>query len=121
MILHRVSQLIGKGRIMKWNVYYHDINRDKMEVFNIFDHSSFCNDIKKYLKEYTDKEKFEERLKRSLSYYFWCKAEWEIVISPWVGGRNTKEVKIDVYDQVMNNWDVFVDCVWKEKNNGYNS
>lgn len=105
---------------MKWNVYYHDINRNKMEVFNVFNHSSFRKDVEKHLNECTGKEEFAERLKRSLSYYFWCKAEWEIIISPWVGGRNTKEVKIDIYDQVMNNWEIFLDYVWKEKNNGCN-
>ena len=102
---------------MKWNVYYHDINRDKIDVYNIFDHISFRRDVEKYLSEYTDKEEFEERLERSLFYYFGSKAEWEIIISPWVGGRNTKKVKIDVYDQVMINWDVFLDYVWGEKDN----
>ena len=48
-------------------------------------------------------------------YYFWSKAEWEIILSPWCGGRDTKDIKIDVYDQVMNNWDIFVDYVFNSK------
>ena len=41
-------------------------------------------------------------------YYFWSKCEWEVLISPWVGG-NDEEIKVDVAWQIMNNWDVFVD------------
>lgn len=40
--------------------------------------------------------------------------EWEVVIGPWCGDRGTKEIKVDVYMQVMNNWDIFVDYVWNE-------
>lgn len=40
--------------------------------------------------------------------------QWEVVIGPWCGDRGTKEIKVDVYMQVMNNWDIFVDYVWNE-------
>ena len=134
---------------MKWNVYYHDFNRKKIEVYNIFDHYSFRKEVEKHLKEYTDKEEFAERLRRSLSYYFGYKAEWEIVLTSWTPHIKMMELdrlnaerkeyikkwnrepyslyinpdvgeKIDVYSQVMNNWEIFVDYVWKEKDNGCN-
>ena len=129
---------------MKWNVYYHDINRDKIDVYNIFDHSSFRRDVEKYLSEYTDKEEFEERLMRSLFYYFGSKAEWEIVLTSWTPHIKMEELdrlnaereehikkqnrepyslyvkpdiwkKIDVKDQIMNNFDIFLDYVWSNK------
>lgn len=100
---------------MEWNVYYHSINSNEIKTFNIFNHGDFNQDVEKYLKKYKDKEEFADKLKSSLMYYFWSKAEWEVIISPWCGGRNTKDIKIDVYDQVMNNWDIFVDYVWKSK------
>lgn len=100
---------------MKWIVYYHDINRDKIDTYNVFKHGRFREDVIKAIKKYKNKDEFAEQLKSELQFYFWSKAEWEIVISPWVGGKNTKSIKIDVYDQVMNNWEIFVDYVWNNK------
>lgn len=101
---------------MEWNVFYHDINKQEIVTFNIFKHDTFNNYVKKHLKECSDKEEFAEALKRELKYYFWAKSEYEVIISPWVGGRNTKDVKIDICRQVMMNWDIFVDYVWNSKN-----
>ncbi len=100
---------------LKWYVYYHNVNSQVIKTYNIFNHCGFVQDIEKYFKKYKNKEEFAKKLKSSLMYYFWSKAEWEVLIYPWCGGRNTKEIKIDVYDQVMNNWDIFVDYVWNSK------
>lgn len=100
---------------LKWYAYYHDWNSDKIRPYNIFNHGSFREDVEKYLKKYKNKEEFAERLKSSLMYYFWSKCEWEVVITPWISRKDTKDIKIDVYDQVMNNWDVFLDYVWNSK------
>lgn len=49
-------------------------------------------------------------------YWFWSKCEYEIVISPWVGrNKEEAEVKIDIYDQVMLNFNRFVDYCWSFK------
>ncbi len=100
---------------LKWYVYYHNINSQEIETFNVFDHSGFRQDVEKYLTKSKNKEEFAEHLRGSLFYYYCSKSEWEIIISPWCGGRGTKDIKIDVYDQVMNNWDVFVDYCWNSK------
>ena len=100
---------------MEWYVFYHDINKSEMRKFNIFNHVSFNNDVQKNLKKIKDKDEFAEKLKRDLMYYFWCKSEYEIIISPWCGGRDTKDVKIDIHDQVMLNWDIFLEYVWNSK------
>jgi hypothetical protein len=100
---------------LKWNVYRHNMNTQKIEPFNIFNHRSFCEDVEKHFKKYKDKEEFAEHLRRSLVYYYWSKSEWEIIISPWCGGRDTKDIKVDVYNQVTNNWDIFLDYVWNSK------
>lgn len=100
---------------MVWNVYYHNFNSDKIEIYNIFDHCSFNNSAKKYLAECQTKEEFAEELKAELQYYFWSRSEWELIIEPWCVGRNISYIKVDVYDQVMNNWHIFVDYVWSCK------
>ena len=62
------------------------------------------------------KDIYPAKLKSELLYYFWSKSEFEVIIAPWVGGDKDKDsVKIDVYDQVMNNFEVFVDYVWNNK------
>ena len=101
---------------MKWNVYIHNYNKNKIESYNIFDHSGFTYEIKQAIKKYKDKDTFIEKLKSELMYYFWSKCEWEIIISPWVGRKEPCDSKIDVYDQVMINWDIFADYVWENKN-----
>ena len=100
---------------MEWNVFYHDSNKQELKTFNIFDHSTFNENVQKLLKKYKDKNEFAENLKRELMYYFWCKSEYEVIISPWCGGRNTKDIKVDIYTQVMNNWDIFLNYVWESK------
>ena len=100
---------------LRWYVYYHDWNDNKIKTFNIFNHGGFNEDVEKYLKKYKDKDEFAERLKSSLMYYFWSKCEWEVVITPWISRKNTEDIKIDVYDQVMNNWEIFLDYVWNSK------
>lgn len=100
---------------MEWNVFYHDINAHEITTFNIFDHYRFSKDVQKSLKQCTDKDEFAKELKSDLMYYFWLKAEYEIIISPWCGGRNAEDIKVDIYTQVMNNWNVFLDYVWSNK------
>jgi hypothetical protein len=55
---------------MKWNVYYYDINRKRIWIFNIFDHYSFLNCVKKHLKTCKTKAEFSEKLESELHYYF---------------------------------------------------
>lgn len=91
---------------MKYDVYYYDINRNKISTFNIFDHFSFCEYTKKAAKKLKTKEEFAEQLRRELQFYYWSKAEWELIIEitednkvfliPWCGCRNPEEVKIEI-------------------------
>lgn len=101
-------------RKLEWNVYYYNINQRKIEKFNIFYHSSFRQDIEKILKKNKERTKdAEEEIRRSLMYYYWSKAEWEILLCPWIG-ENNNEMKIDVYDQVMMNWNHFLDYIFEK-------
>lgn len=103
---------------MEWNVFYHNLNSRKIETFNIFNHGSFVEYVKQHLKECETKEEFGAKLQSELRYYFWAKSEYEVIIIPWCGGRDVKDIKVDIYTQVMNNWHVFLDYVWSNKNRG---
>lgn len=101
---------------MEWNVYYHEINLDEIKTFNIFDHYYFVIDVQKAISKVENKEDFESKLKSELFYYYGSKAEWEVIITSWCGGnRERNSIKIDVYNQIMMNWNIFVDYCWEHR------
>lgn len=129
---------------LEWNVYISDFNSKKIKTYNIFNHGSFAEDVKKLCKEDITKEEFSEKLRKCVQYRYWSKAEWEIILTSWPPYIDEKELdrlnteheeyktkwghspyaldvrptvgeKIDVYDQVMLNWSAFIDYVWNNK------
>lgn len=103
--------------LIEWYVYYHDSNRDRIDAFDIFSHGNFRKEFNELIKCDLTKEKFAEKLKHILLYYFWGKCEWEIVIKSLVSD-DLVELKTDVFLQIMLNWSPFVDYCWsfrKEK------
>jgi hypothetical protein len=101
--------------MMEWNVFYHNVNADRIETFNVFRHGGLVADIASLVKKRKNKEEFAEGLRRSVMYYFWSKCEWEVLISPWCGSRSNKPIKVDVYWQIMNNWDIFLEYTWEHR------
>ena len=99
---------------LKWNVYKYNFNTKKIELFNVFQHDRFSESLKKLLKKYKNKSDFSEQLKKELMYYFWCKYEYEIIISSFPYKENN-EIKVDIYSQIMNNYNLFVDYIWNKK------
>lgn len=103
--------------MLEWNVYKEDFNGKEITTYNIFHHYGFYNDLLKAKKKPEDE--FKEAVKTSLMYHFWSKCEWEIILSDWPPSpeeRGFKKEKVDVYDQVMLNWDIFIEYVWNHKN-----
>ena len=99
---------------LKWNVYTGDINGRTIRIFNIFDHYYFKEECDKaFTESHGDFSKFEKAVEIQLSYYYQCKCEWEIILSGFPPSKKFNDMKIDVYNQVKNNWDVFIDYVWK--------
>ena len=102
--------------MLEWNVIKYDINNKKLVKFNIFNHYGFYEDVKKLLKQYKNKNEFAEELKKDLMYYFWCKAEYEILISGLFSKDPNETEKIDIYDQIALNYDHFVNYILDNKN-----
>jgi len=99
-----------------WNVYIEDFNSKSIDIYNIFRHAGFYNDVKKYTRKCRDdRNGFAEEIKRSLMYYFWSKCEWEVILSGWPPRDDFHAEKIDVYAQVMMNWDRFMDYLWENR------
>lgn len=131
---------------LEWNVFVGDFNSKKIKTFNVFDHGRFMDDVKKALKLYDNKKLFAEEIRKSLVYFYWAKCEWEIVLTSWVPHINKEEFdrlkyenekfyqdhghypysmyinpevaeKVDVYSQIMMNFEHFVDYIWSHKKN----
>ena len=100
---------------MVWNVYYYNLNKRQIEIFNIFEHWKFNEEVQKDLSRYRNREEFATRLKSNLVYYFWSKSEWEVLVSPWTSSDEQSVIKIDVCDQVMLNFEAFLDYVWTHR------
>lgn len=102
---------------LEWNVIWYDFNGKKISTYNIFSHCKFLEDVKKdakenYGKQLPDYEKFKESVRRELQYYFWCKCEYEVIISAWPPNEKIPEQKIDAYSQVMMNFDIFYNYLY---------
>ena len=102
--------------MLEWNVYVSDFNAKVIETHNVFDNTSLIYDCKKnYAKNKDDREAFLEQLRRDLMYYYWSKCEWEVVIEHWPPAKGFDDSKVDVYSQVMLNWDRFIDYLWENR------
>lgn len=122
-------------------VYVENINKRKIEKYNVLN-DSIIDEIKDRTKDCTDKKQFAEAVEHIIMYNYWSRSECEIILTDWPPhispdelvrlnnevdkyekeyGRepysmcvNLKnEEKIDVYDQVMMNWNIFIDYVWE--------
>ena len=112
---------------LTWNAYIEDRNANTIKVFNIFNIFRFISGVIEANNKYKNDFEFLKKVRSSLMYAFWSKAEYEVIITSWPPHiekeefeRLTKEdiryrtwvnlsmgEKIDVYNQVMINWEAF--------------
>lgn len=98
---------------LEWNVWRNELNTDKIQPFNVFNHYSFnkaVTDI--FSKCYLHMDEFEEMIDKEAMYYFWCKTEYEVMIGGLL--ERGQKTKIDIYSQLKLNWDRFIDYLWNE-------
>nr|WP_270248976.1 hypothetical protein [Coprococcus catus] len=98
---------------LEWNVLYYDFNARKIITFNVFDHGRFREEVIKLFSPTISRNEFSKKLRSIVMYSFCCKAEYEVIISPWIGDEKAA-VKIDIYTQLMNNWEQFVNYTGNE-------
>lgn len=96
-----------------WNVYVYNFNKGCIETRNILGKDSvIIRDVlekakSEYKENVPDYDKFKEEVRKIVMYYYWAKCEWEVIISAWPPNEKAKEEKVDVYSQVMLNFDIF--------------
>lgn len=126
-----------------WNVF-NECNGEICPL-NIFEYNyKFLEDLLTAKRKYKNNfEEFAEQVRKSLQYYYWSKSEYETVITTWPPYIESEELnrlnkekhereirnrpfyrdavnltiryKIDIYTQVMMNWDRFIDYIWNNK------
>ena len=120
--------------MLEWNVYRYNINRNTIDVFNVFTHWSFAKDVDDIMNRNLSYDEFSKELNSVAMYYFWCKFEHEIVVTSFPPYINKKEIsrianecdmhpyrtnvnldngmKVDVYEQLKLNWDRFASYIY---------
>lgn len=95
----------------KWNVWVWNFNHDDLEEYDVV--PMLLRELKSLRKEDfpMDKKSFDKELKTWSSYHFWAKCEYEMIVHSWPEQENDK--KVDVYSQLMLNWNIFSDAFWK--------
>ena len=101
---------------LSWNVYYHNVNSEKIETYNVLKNNTY---LMKMVKEYKDKDEFAKALRGEMIYHFWCRCEWELIVEiaednhiylyPWAGCRKPEEARIDVTDNADFDWRGFAE------------
>lgn len=102
---------------MTWNVFTFNFNTKKLNIYNVLSHTLFVESVERRAKELygdnlPDYIKFKEYVKLELQYYFWSKCEYEVLLSAWPPNENIEDKKIDVYDQVMLNFEQFYNYLY---------
>lgn len=96
---------------MKWFVYRENRSTNEIELFNVFNHYDFRQDVEKNFKKYKDDIKeFSTKVRNSALYYFAWKCEYEVYVTSMF---KDKPLKIDIYQQLDMNWDSFIDYIYK--------
>lgn len=124
-------------------VYVENINKRKIEKYNVLNDGIIDEFKKRMKEQdIRDKNKFGEMVEQVIMYHYWSRSEWEIILTDWPPHIKAEELtrlneesnkyqkdyghepysysvvlstaeKIDVYDQVMMNWTIFIDYAWE--------
>lgn len=100
-----------------WNVYCEGFNNDKIKVRNVFNLSGyFIEKLSKIKKKNLNFNDFSKEVESALMYCYWGKCEYEVVLHSFIKSpKNPVELKIDVYAQVMMNFEHFISYLWANK------
>lgn len=98
-----------------FNVIIYDVNRKRMESYDIIPYLKICYDASKKKRSYkkTPKtfEEFKQFILAEARYQWWARCEYEIILSDWPCQQDSE--KWDVYKQVEMNIDVITEVFMK--------
>ena len=131
----------NKMNKLEYWVWREDFNRRQILPYNVLS-NGILEELIECKKQCVDKADFKELVDRKLRYYFWCRAEHEIVMVDWPPHitveehyRLDKELrehieehnaepyrltyspdvgrKVDIYEQITINYNIFIDYLWE--------
>lgn len=99
---------------LKFNIAYENFNCRELMTVNVFDYVFIKEELDKIAKRKPEKRPdfntFNKEINSLMIYHFWGRCEYEFIISSWPSGR--WETKVDVYEQIKLNWDLFIRQCW---------
>ena len=92
-----------KRNIKPYKVISWDFNSDNIDYYDIM---PFLIDSYKKIKKNKPKtfDEIKEFIINESRYRFWSRCEYEVIITGWP--KQKREVKIDIFNQIMENIDV---------------
>ena len=92
-----------KRNIKPYKVISWDFNSDNIDYYDIM---PFLIDSYKKIKKNKPKtfDEIKEFIINESRYRFWSRCEYEVIITGWP--KQKREVKIDIFNQIMKNIDV---------------
>lgn len=108
---------VSETKKLVWNVIDYDFNAQKVRPINLFEYNwVFLKDGLLYAKTHYSNNfiKFADHVRSWLQHEYWSRSEYEVIVSGWIG-NDDNPYKLDIYTQVMLNWDRFIDYVWNNK------
>ena len=106
-----------KKEKLEWYAFREDFNSHRLEVVNVL--GGLEEEIKERVKrnKISNYGDFKESIKRLLMYYYWCKAEHEVLVSGLFSRDKEDEIyKIDIWYQLEPNLDRIVEYIIKTLN-----
>lgn len=105
---------------LEWYVLRYNMNKKIIESYNVF-HDDFIPELHKQIvkkKKITNYNELRGYVHSYFTYYYWCKAEHEVLIGGLCGlfGDKNNFQKIDIYTQLMLNFDRIMEYIIKELN-----
>lgn len=99
---------------LHWFVYRFDFNTKEIKPYDVFNHYTFLEDLKVFMRSYSktipDFKAFNERLTLITKSCYWSRCEYEILLTGWPPHEGRpEETKIDIYDQLNLNWQHFAE------------
>ena len=108
-----------RNKDLKWYAFYQELNSNKLIYTNVLS-QDLIEDILKRVKSKSKYRKIDsyitlrEAIKSYLMWRYWCKSEYEVIVSNW-GGKDFEE-KIDIWYQLEPNLDRITEYINRELN-----
>lgn len=112
-----------KSNPLSWIVKIYEFNSNAIKDYDVLKYrEEFIKNLKR---KKPDKVDFAKAMRREMMYHYWSRCEYElvmkvtenghIILSPWVGRRNSNQAEIDVTYNNDFDWKGFAEKIYEVK------